>query len=107
MVLVKVDTIITTPITQERSVVCSRLKPKDTMISGSWLLSEARTLLNPPNNAKSHVLGSVKASIILPIDYKNDLTRDMDDTDCSFLKCLFSTPVWFSFVIRTQHKNLS
>ena len=41
-------------------------------------------------NAKSHVFGSVKASI-----------------NCSFLKCLFSTPVWFSFVIHVQPKHIT
>ena len=88
---VKITTISTTPLTQPRSVVCRGLKPKDKIRSWSWLVSEFEMSYMAANNAKSHVFGSVKASI-----------------NCSFLKCLFSTPVWFSFVsYSTQAYNSS
>ena len=58
------------------------------------------------NNAKSHVFGSVKASIILPTN-SQQVMRDADGTNCSFLKCLFSIPVWFSLVVHTQHERLN
>ena len=84
---VNVDIIPITPETQERSVVCSWLKPKDSTISWCWEETEDGMLMNAANNAKSQVFGSFKASV-----------------NCSFLKCLFSTPVWFSFVIHIQPK---
>ena len=65
---VKIVTISNTPLTQARRVVCSTLKPKDWMISWSWLETEFGTLLNAANNANSQVFGSVKASIILHTD---------------------------------------
>ena len=63
---VKIVTISTTPLTELSSVVCSGLKPKDTMIICIWLVSEFGMLSRAENKAKSHVFGSVKASIILP-----------------------------------------
>ena len=66
----KMDTIIITPITQARSVVCSTLKPKDRTISWNWLDDEVGTLMMAAYNVKSHVFGSVKASIILFINSK-------------------------------------
>lgn len=62
---VKIVTISTTPLTEPSSVVCNGLKPKDTMIIWIWLVSEFGMLSSAENNAKSHVFGSVKASIIL------------------------------------------
>ena len=34
----------------------------------------------------------------------NDVMWDANGTDCSFLKCLFSIPVWFSFMIYTRFR---
>jgi hypothetical protein len=87
---VSVDVIPTIPVTQARSVVCSGLNPKDSTISWCWEETEDEMLVNAANNAKSQVFGSFKASV-----------------NCSFLKCLFSTPVWFSFVIHTQPKRIT
>jgi hypothetical protein len=70
------------------------------------LVSELGILSNAENNANSHVLGSVKASIIL-LQNKSERTRwvrttvHQQNTNCSFLNPLFSTPVWFSLILST------
>ena len=73
---VKIVAILTKPVTIVRRVVCSVEKPKFAMMSRWWFVSEFGTLLNAENSAKSHVFGSVSASM-----------------DCSRFHRLFSTPV--------------
>ena len=60
-------TISMTPSTHESKVVCRKLNPNEDTIIWRWLRYELGTLSRIENNAKSHVFGSVRASIILRI----------------------------------------
>ena len=96
---VQIATISTTPSTHPRRVVCRGVNPnEDTMIC-LWFVSEFGILLRAEKSAKSQVLGSSNASIILQVSIPlwRISWQWYKPTYCSFLKYLFSTPVWFSY----------
>jgi hypothetical protein len=62
---VKIVTISTTPGIQDKRVVCRAVKPKEATMSDCWFVNELGTLSRAEKRAKSHVLGSVRASTIL------------------------------------------
>ena len=98
---VQMVTISTTPSTQPRSVVWRAVKPKEDTMICFWFVREFGILLRAAKSTKSHVFGSVSASIILHVIYHLLSTNvtSWENTHCSTLKCLFSTPVWFSYRI--------
>lgn len=61
----KIVKISITPGTQDNRVVCRTLNPNEAMMSDCWFVNELGTLFRAEKRAKSHVLGSVRASIIL------------------------------------------
>jgi hypothetical protein len=87
-----------TPGTQDNRVVCRALNPNEARMSVCWFVNELGTLSKAEKRAKSHVLGSVRASIILKMYYVHESWNITiaPNTYCSFLNRLFSTPVWFS-----------
>jgi len=94
---VKIVKISITPGTQDKRVVCRAVYPNEATMSDCWFVNELGTLSRAEKRAKSHVLGSVKASIILEKSIWGMKITNWINTYCSILKCLFSTPVWFSY----------
>lgn len=85
------------PSTQPKSVVCNTVNPNDDTIIERWFVREFGMLSKQEKRAKIQVFGSLKVSIILK-KVRRDLMQKVSYAHCSTLKCLFSTPAWFSLI---------
>jgi len=102
---VQMVTISMIPSTHPRSVVCRGVNPNEETIIERWFVRELGTLLRAEKSANNHVFGSRNASIILKWHWKGHCKQRWT-THWSLLKCLFSTPVWFSWRQLCSYKRI-
>ena len=62
-----------------------------------WFVKEFGILSRQEKSANIQVFGSFRVSIIL-LKVNSSANVNIQNTYCSNLKCLFSTPVWFSLI---------
>jgi hypothetical protein len=62
---VKTVKISITPVTEDKRVVCRMVNPNEATMSVCWFANEPGILPRAKKRVKSHVLESVRASIIL------------------------------------------